>query len=291
VSRLYLAIDGGGSTCRARIGTAAGAILGEGLGGPANISLDLDFAVGSIAAATRAAIAAAGLSEDDTPRLHAVLGMAGGNVATAAAALLAAPLPFGERFVTSDAETACAGAHAGAPGAILILGTGSQGYGRRDDGSSYRVGGWGFALSDGGSGAVVGQRAARAALAAHEGLRPASPFTRALMAEFGSEPAELLAFALKAISRDWARLTPMLFDYAAAGDPVALELRDEAVAEVDGLVERLVALGAARVALVGGLAGSYRPLTAPYLSGLITLPEGDALDGGLALARARWPEN
>ncbi|WP_237152611.1 BadF/BadG/BcrA/BcrD ATPase family protein [Oryzibacter oryziterrae] len=283
-SPLFLGIDGGGTNCRARISDADGITLGSGTGGPSNITTDLDRAAQSILTATRAALAEAGLTDAAFGRVHAVLGMAGGNSPREAAALTAWPFGFAAQMVTSDAETACVGAHDGQDGAILILGTGSQGYGRLD-GESYRVGGWGFALSDGASGAVVGHRAARRALLGFEGIKSASPFTDAIMARFDDSETTMLAWALKAIPRDWAEFAPMVFTYAEAGDPVAIELRTEAVSEVEGLVSRLVSKGAARIALVGGLAAVYRPHLAANLSSVLTEPLGNALDGALRMAR------
>ena len=108
------------------------------------------------------------------------------------------------------------------------------------------------------------------------------------MARFDDDPAVMLAWAVKAVPRDWASLTPLVFDYAAAGDAVAGELRRQAVGEVEALIERLAGLGAERLALTGGLAASYRPHIG-HGEGRLAEPVGDALDGALAMARQRWP--
>ncbi|MBI4724482.1 MAG: N-acetylglucosamine kinase, partial [Rhodomicrobium sp.] len=39
---LLLGIDGGGTRCRARLCTMSGAVIGEGVAGPANIRLGLE---------------------------------------------------------------------------------------------------------------------------------------------------------------------------------------------------------------------------------------------------------
>ncbi len=281
---LLLGIDGGGSLCRARIADGSGRVVGEAAGGPANIATDLAGAAASILEAARTAATAAGLGEEALPRMRAGLGVAGGNVPEFAAALAAHPFPFVSVTVASDAEIACLGAHAGRDGAILILGTGSQGVVMRG-GETRTVGGWGFQLSDTGSGAVLGHRAARRALLGHEEIEPQSEFTRAVMARHGGDPSAFLAFAVKAIPRDWARLAPLVFEHAATGDPVARALLAEAVGDVVRLVDRLVALGGERVALMGGLAPSYRPHLPARLDPGVVAPAGDALGGALALAR------
>ncbi|HUG63122.1 MAG TPA: BadF/BadG/BcrA/BcrD ATPase family protein [Methylomirabilota bacterium] len=284
---LFLGIDGGGSVCRARISDPDGRVLGEATGGPANIATDLSGAAASIVDAAAEALRSAGLSPDSLGRLRAGLGLAGGNVPTSAAALLAAPLPFSSVAVASDAEIACLGAHGGEDGAILIVGTGSQGVAMLG-GETRTVGGWGFQVSDTGSGAVLGRAAARRALLAHEGVEASSPFTEALMARCGGAPATLLAFAIKAAPRDWATLAPMVFEHAEAGDPVAGTLLGEAVHDVVRLIDRLAGFGASRIALMGGLARPYRPHLPARLDLSLVEPRGDALDGALALA-ARLP--
>jgi glucosamine kinase len=279
---LLLGIDGGGTRCRARLADASGRLLAEAEGGPANIATDLDGALASIVAAARDALSAAGLDDGALGRIRAGLGLAGGNVPAVSSALLARPLPFATVRVASDAEIACLGAHGGGDGAILIVGTGSQGV-VMAGGRTTTLGGWGFQISDTGSGAVLGRDAARRALLGHEGVEPASAFTAAVMHRFGG-PADLLAFAISAIPRDWATLAPMVFDHAAAGDPVATVLRDRFVDDVVHLLDRLHALGGARIALMGGLATSYRPRLPDRLATVMVEPAGDALDGALLLA-------
>ena len=58
---LFIGIDGGASSCRARLSDMNGNLLGEGSSGPANIHLDLDLARESIRTASRSAARAAGL--------------------------------------------------------------------------------------------------------------------------------------------------------------------------------------------------------------------------------------
>lgn len=280
----FLGIDGGGTQCRARIADVSGLVLGEGEGGPANIATDLAGAGASILEAATAAARAAGLDPAALERTAAGLGVAGGNVPAFADALRAHPFPFAAVAVASDAEIACLGAHAGEDGAILILGTGSQGV-VMSGGETRTVGGWGFQLSDTGSGAILGRAAARRALLGHEEIEPSTPFTRAVMERFGGDPSAFLAFAVKAIPRDWASLAPLVIDHAAAGDPAAGALLSAAAGDVIRLVDRMAALGARRIALMGGLAASYRPHLPDRLDALLVEPAGDALSGAIALAR------
>ena len=64
---------------------------------------------------------------------------------------------------------------------------------------------------------------------------------------------------------------------------------DEALAQVATAVDRLHALGADRIALMGGLAQPYRPWLPSRLDTILVEPQGDALDGAIALARQGTP--
>lgn len=284
MERFFLGMDGGGSHARARLADWAGRRLGEGVGGPANIGNDLEGAVAALDAATSMALSAASLSERDRADIVAVIGAAGAGDPGVAAKLAAAPFGFHSLRVVTDAEIALEGALAGGDGGILIIGTGSQGYGRVGA-RRFRVGGWGPALSDGGSGAVIGRCAVRRALEAHEGLAGSSPMTVAIVDRLGGSAATLSAFGKTARPADWAALAPIVFRHAEAGDPVAEAIVVAATAEIEALIGRLVAEGIGRVALMGGLAANYRPRLASGFAGLLADPLGDALDGALGLAR------
>ena len=60
-------------------------------------------------------------------------------------------------IITDDAITALYGALGKGEGIILISGTGSICYGRKDDGTIYRSGGWGHIIGDEGSGYDIGR--------------------------------------------------------------------------------------------------------------------------------------
>lgn len=285
VGPLFLGVDGGGSGCRARLADAEGRVLGEGRSGPANLTTGFDAAIAAVDEAWRRAFVAAGVDVAAAARTHVAIGLAGAAALGDGTRVAALAFPFASVTVRSDSEIACLGAHGGAPGALVVLGTGSQAI--LVDGSGVtRFGGWGFALSDDGSGAVLGRTAARRALLGHEGIEAATPFTAAVMDRFDGLPTRMLDFALQARPADFAALAPMVFDHAAAGDAAAVVLRDAAVADVEKLLDRLVRAAAPRIALSGGLADSYRPLLSGRFTALLRPAEGDALDGALALAKA-----
>ncbi|MCM5559603.1 BadF/BadG/BcrA/BcrD ATPase family protein [Pleomorphomonas sp. JP5] len=284
MGRLFLGMDGGGSNARARLVDGTGRWLGEGRGGPANIGSDPEGAVMSLEAAVSMALATAGLAKCDRADVVAVIGAAGAADPGMAARLIGAPFGFGRLRVVTDAEIALEGAFAGGDGGIVIVGTGSQAYGRLGD-RRIRVGGWGAALSDGGSGVLIGRNAARRALEAYEGLAAPSPMTATIFDRLGGSGPALSAFGKTARPSDWAALAPVVFDYAEAGDAAAGAIIAAAVAEIEALIGRLAGEGIDRIALVGGLASSYLPRLSSRFACLIAEPAGDALDGALSLAR------
>jgi glucosamine kinase len=280
----FLGIDGGGTTCRARLTDAAGRILGEGSAGPANLTIGVEIALQAVMAAACDAFSAASLGYAAMSATHAGLGVAGAKFKKQRQALAQVQFPFRSVTVRSDAETAQLGAHGGLDGGILILGTGSQGLIAVGDRIS-TIGGWGFASSDSGSGAILGRAALRRSLLAHEGLAASSPFTAAVMQRFHCDPESILDWAATALPRDWAGLAPTVFEYVARGDAAALELLHASIEEVVRLIERLIELGAAKISIMGGLALPYRPYLPARLTSILMEPRGDALDGALLLAR------
>jgi len=61
---LFLGVDGGGTRCRARLETADGRVLGQGVSGPASMRFGIQAASASILGAAREALAQAGLNEE-----------------------------------------------------------------------------------------------------------------------------------------------------------------------------------------------------------------------------------
>ena len=156
----FIGIDGGASSCRARLRDMEGNLLGEGCSGPANIHLDLDLAKELVRAASRAAVRAAGLDERILHRAHAGLGLAGAGLKSPCEQLRAGLNCFASTVVATDAYVAWLGAHQGGNGGIVILGTGSSGLAIVDD-RRIDVAGWGAEISDEAGGQRMGREALR----------------------------------------------------------------------------------------------------------------------------------
>lgn len=281
---MYLGIDGGGTNCRARIVDPEGRIRGRGLAGSANITTDPEGTIEAIVAAARLAVADGGLEPGEISNLHAGCGLAGAGLDPAVDARVAASLPFSSARIVLDAQAACLGAHGGEDGAILIIGTGSIGI-ALEQGQWRNVGGWGFALSDWGSGAHFGRTLLRHTLAAHEDLLPSSALTRHMMAKFSDDPREMVLWAKRAEPRDYAAFAPVIFDFAAQGDEVALGLISRSAEAVDRMADRLIGTSDLSLCLVGGLGEPLRPFLPVSVSSRLRDIKGDALDGAVEIAR------
>lgn len=282
---LFLGIDGGGTKCRARLRDAEGTLLGEGTGGPSNIRLDPDLVWNSILTACREALAQAGLQEADLKRIHTGMGAAGAGQTSAVERLLSRPHPFASFAIDTDAHIAWLGAFGGGDGAILIVGTGSCGYGGVS-GHCHYVGGWGYEVSDEGSGAAIGRELLRRTIWAYDGRIPSSPLTDAILAEFKYDPEVMVDWVGRARPSDYARYAPLVLQHADRRDPLGIELIADAAAGVAKIATRLLDLGAPGLCLFGGLAEPLRPWLPPPVQQRIVLPAADALDGAILLGRA-----
>jgi glucosamine kinase len=282
---LLLGIDGGGTHCRARLSTMAGQTLGEAVTGPANLRLGLGASFSAVFEAVGQCLDQSNLPQAALQRTVACLALAGASEPRHLAAAREQQHPFYATVVTTDAHAACIGAHGERDGGVIVAGTGTVGWAMVNR-QTFRVGGWGLPLSDEGSGAWLGGEALRRVLWAWDGRIAWTPLLRALFATFNDDPHAIVDFGTAASPGEFGSLTHTVVEHAAHGDAVATELMQLAAVHIDALAARLVAAGAARLALVGGLGPSLKPwLAADTLSHLVE-PEGDALHGALQIARS-----
>lgn len=280
---LLLGVDGGGTGCRARLTDVNGQVLGEGTGGPANIRFGIKESFSAVLQATDMCLDQAGLSLQGS-EIVACLALAGASEPTHLAAARTYNLPFAHTLLTTDAHAACFGAHGGKNGGIIVVGTGSVGWGIVGN-REHRVGGWGFPVSDEGSGAWLGCEAVRRVLWAYDGRIAWTGLTKSLLERFEGDPHAIVRWMGQARPRDFGSLAPAIIAYAGRGDPVGRELMQDAARHVDVMAQRLAALGVPRLALSGGLAPSIEPWLAASTRELLVAPLGDALSGALLLAR------
>jgi glucosamine kinase len=282
---LYIGVDGGGTGCRARFEDGAGKFLGAGVAGPATLRLGVDASLAAILTACRAALAEAGLAEDALARTHAGIGVAGIGRKGVRGALDTLRLPFASASFVSDADIACLGAHGGRDGGIVIVGTGSIAIARLA-GADIRIGGYGFPISDEGSGADLGLRVVRLALRAADGRAESSQLLRDVMARFGGDPFAAVAWMDRASATEYATFAPLVMRHAEQGDPVGRRIVKLGAEHIDAMIRALAAREVPRISMIGGLASAIEPWLSPDVRRRLSAPLADAVAGALLLARA-----
>lgn len=292
-STLLVAVDAGATKTVLRIATPSGEVLGEGRGGPANIATSVEQAAKSMEAALRSAMRAADLADDvlhdGAVKWIAAAGAAGAEVAGRPEKLKEL-LPYLTIFdVRTDAYTSCLGAHGGADGAIVAIGTGSVGYAICGD-RNHRVGGWGFPQSDEGGGARIGLAAVRHMLAASDGRigeTGLSVSVRHYLQELGADP---MTWSVGASATDFAVLAPVVLRTAKNGCGVAAKLLEDAGQDIAALVDALLkrdGFSELHVAFSGGLASELLPWCPQAVRDKGVLCQGTSLDGAMKLAMER----
>src|ERR1044072_3714040 len=153
-------VDGGGTKTEAVIMDASLRVIGGGHAGPSN---PLRVGIAGAAAAVREAIdnacASAKLRRGDL--IGAQIGLAGARRRELGERMRETllPLGIGDIEVVTDANIALYGATDGAPGLVVIAGTGSICCGINARGKRFCAGGWGPVAGDEGAGAWIARRA------------------------------------------------------------------------------------------------------------------------------------
>lgn len=130
--------------------------------------------------------------------------------------------------VVGDSVIALEAAFGRGPGVIAIAGTGSIVYGRDARGTLARAGGWGFAVSDEGSGHWIGRRAVSALLEARDRGIETALTDLAIKCWRLHSMDELVQFANSTPPPNFPQLFPVVLRAADESDSVAKEVLVEA---------------------------------------------------------------
>lgn len=279
----YAGIDGGGTSCRARIRDASGALIGEAKTGSANLLLGVERAMDAAIHAITLAAEQGGLNEGDFGQLHVGLALAGAEHQATWHAFMQLPHPFASLTLNTDAYGACLGAHHGDNGAIMIAGTGSCGL-FLQDGHQHVVGGREFPISDQGSGAVMGLRLIQQVLLIEDGIYPATPLSQCVMQHFEHDVDAIVAWSKSALPRDYGQFSPQIFALANQGDTLAISLLKQTAADIEMFLNALHRKGAQRICLMGSIAERIHAWLSPPVQQWIVAPQADAMEGALMFA-------
>lgn len=281
-----LGVDGGGTGTRVRLARPDGTELAQGSSGPSGLGLGIARAWDAVQQAAGAAFAAAAIEQPPLTRIAIGLGLAGVHNRQWAAEFVAANPGYAAIRLETDAFTTLMGAHGGAPGAIVAIGTGSVGEVLREDGTRVEVGGWGFPAGDEASGGWIGLRAIGHIEQVLDGRREGSAFADSIIEACGGNRDAgrrdaIQAWLGKATQTAYASLAPLVLRHA--GDTVARTILNDAGQEVAAIAHALDPTGALPLALCGGLGAALRDFLPSGLLVRTVPPQGDSAAGALRM--------
>ena len=304
----YLGIDGGGTKTRCLLGGET-IVLAQSMTGGCNIvRLGERQAREALRTAIRQVCATAKVSPDQIsaicigaagaarPEIEAKIRGILGEIISETASGNAPP----KIEVIGDSVIALEAAFGPGPGVIAIAGTGSIVYGRDAAGHTARAGGWGFAISDEGSGHWIGRRAISDILSAHDQGRETKLTAMVLQFWKLTTIDQLVEQANSTPPPNFPRLFPIVLRAADEGDSIARELLAEAgtkLAALAAIVIRRLAPDAPEVLLPVAMTGSvfrqspdvrqvfYNTLQASFPGIEVHQNLADPVEGALARAR------
>jgi N-acetylglucosamine kinase-like BadF-type ATPase len=262
-----LGLDAGGTKTVCLLADAGGRVIAEARGPGANLQAAGELAVEKV---LHDAMESA-IGERDVTPSAICLGIAGVDRADDLAAVRAIMRRIGYKarvVVVNDALVALEAGAPGAPGVVIVSGTGSIAYGRNAAGESARAGGWGYVLGDEGSGYWIGRAALRAVLREADQRGSATALTPLLLAHFGVDEAqglihEVYQSDLKPASI--GALARCVHEAFVQGDAVAIGILRTAADELEGagvsVARRLGLLGEPFTCVLAG--GIFRAV--PWL--------------------------
>jgi len=285
----FIGVDGGGSGTRAKLARADGSPLAEGAAGPSGLLHGIDKAWRAVEEAAKQAFVAAGLEVAPRASIAIGLGLAGVHNKEWAAAFVAANPGYARVALESDGHTTVLGAHAGQPGAIVALGTGSVGEVKLANGTHREVGGWGFPAGDEASGAWMGLRAINHIQQVLDGRVPGNAFADEVIAACGGARNAIQVWLANASQTQYAQLARIVLQHGAS-NPLAEAILRAAGHEVELIANALDTSGTLPIALCGGLAAPMQPWLPAALLKRVVPAQGDSAAGALRLIQQRVKE-
>jgi glucosamine kinase len=277
-----IGVDGGGSGTRVVLGDAHGHELAQAASGPSGLGLGVERAWQAILAACTEAFKQAGVAPQ-WERCVLGCGLAGVNNPDWLAAFRAQAPKLAGLAVESDAYTTLLGAHGGAHGVIVALGTGSVAAAADGEGEYRIASGFGFPSGDEASGAWLGLRTVVYAQQAVDGRAPLDALAQALLERVGAQDRDgLILWLCSANQTAYASLAPIVI--AHANHPFAARLLKEAGEEIGKMIAALDASGELPVALCGGLGKPLRDYVPQHFQVRLGAPLADSAHGALQLA-------
>jgi N-acetylglucosamine kinase-like BadF-type ATPase len=240
----YLGIDSGGTKTRCAVADER-AVLATAVSGGSNVvRLGESAAREALHSGIHQACAAAKVLPRQIESI--CIGASGGARPEIAAKIRAVLAELDPQFtparveIVGDNVIALEAAFGSGPGAIANAGTGSFVYGRDAAGRTARAGGWGFAVSDEGSGQWIGRQAVSALLHARDRQQETALTALIFEAWKLADIDALIQYANSTPPPEFPRLFPVVVKAAEAGDAVAHDLLTRAGSELASLAAIVV---------------------------------------------------
>ena len=274
-----LAIDGGGTRCRAALSMAGHVLTVE--TGAANVMSDFDGGVAQIVASLSGLAKQAGVGLEALLRYPAFVGLAGVTGPEITQRLRAA-LPLKVLRINDDRPAALRGALGAREGVIVHCGTGSF-FGAQIDGAVRFSGGWGPVLGDEASAQWVGRSALRLALEAIDGRAQKTALAAAFLDKFkGAEG--IVSFGRTASPAEFGALAPLVTDAAGRGDQLGVQIMAEGAQDIARSLAPIGWKPGLTICLTSGIAPYFEPYLPGEIQTDIAPPSGAPLTGALDLA-------
>lgn len=234
-----LAVDGGGTGCRAALCNKEGQILSYAQVGSCNYhSIGIEKAV-----ITLTALLTALTKHQPLQVSYVVLGLAGLDTKKDQAALTlivhkaltAANIKADKVCLYNDAMLTLKGSIGHQNGILLAAGTGSIACGITKDGREARVGGWGYRVGDEGSGYSIGKAGITHVLRAYDGREKSSGISAAILKAMSLADEDQLInwiYSSQFSVSQIASLTPIILKLAAEGDQQGKQIIQHACQEL-----------------------------------------------------------
>lgn len=262
-AKIFLGVDGGGTKTLAVLIDETGAALSEAATSASNpLRVGVENAVNEITAAVDRACDAIGKRRSDI--VAAQIGLAGvrrEDLRLRIANNLSRKLGIELLNVVTDAEIALYGAVNGAPGLVIIAGTGSICCGRNAAGETATAGGWGPLAGDEGGGAGIARRALQSIAKASDGRAAQTVLSDRALDYFRAASVQDLSTAIYApgtTNDKIAGFARFVVEAARNNDEVSIQLLEEAACELALMAKAVIARlnlqnQAFQVAYVGGI--------------------------------------
>ena len=294
----YLGIDGGGTKTRCALGDETTVLASSMSGGSNVVRVGEAKAREALHTAVRQVCETAKINPDQIGKICVgAAGAARPEIAAKIRSILADLTPAAVEVV-GDMVIALEAAFGSSPGVIAIAGTGSIVWGRNAAGRTARAGGWGFAISDEGSGQWIGRRAISDILQVHDEGQETALTAMVLRAWNLTTLDELVQKANSFPPPEFPRLFPVVLSAAEQSDPTARKLLADAAARLANLTAMVIRRLAAPppyapVAMTGSVFRKAAEVRQVFSNSLQTAFPGievrptlvDPVEGALALAR------